>query len=159
MSGAFDNEQEARSLYQAVGAVVVAGGHVEFRMHRLLAAIRGHKYPDLGITKKLGWSELATALRKEAHQSNHKLVLLTLMEREAGIKTLRNNVVHACWRLDMGGPTAMRTYQGGSIATLVGSMSDLRAAAQRIFGFADELEALAVKHSQTQFPIARPPLE
>lgn len=159
MSGAFDNDQEARSLCQAVGAVVVAGGHVEFRMQRLLAAIRGHKYPDLGTTKELSWSQLAEALGKEAHESNHKEVLLSLMKREAGINTLRNNVVHAVWRLDMGPPTAMRMFRGGSAATLVGSMSDLRAEAQSIFGFADALEALAVEHGQTPFPIARPPLE
>lgn len=160
MDSSLHNAREADLLYSSLGAIIVASGHIEFRVKRLLAAIRGHTYPDLGKARYLQWSELAKSLRSEASNSIDEASLLNLMREEPKINSLRNHVVHGCWRLDMGPPTLMREYKNEKkeyiSVTLAGPMDDLLDAARRMFEFADQLEILSNGQGCTPFPIVRP---
>ncbi|MFL0243158.1 hypothetical protein, partial [Mycobacterium sp. SMC-17] len=92
------------TLFHAIGAVTVAGGHVEMAMKRVLVTLRGGKNSDLaGEDVPADWKLLEDQLTKAA-KPRETLLQKAVFEliTEAGVRELRegrNDVVHGYWWL------------------------------------------------------------
>jgi len=130
------------AMFAGVGAVVVAGGHVEWELRRLLLWVRGkgpHHLPE--VTRHL-WSTLVQKIRAEAGQSTNATDVLAVLDwaDQADLMKLRNMVVHAYWWVTPGqGIRANRHEKGGSGYILSGTPADLTQIADKLFTFAQRL--------------------
>ena len=91
-------------LFHAVGAVTVAGGHVEMAMKRVLVTLRGGRNSDLaGEDVPAEWSILEDKLKKASKPQEtplQKAVFELLSAVGIGeLREGRNDVVHGCWWL------------------------------------------------------------
>jgi hypothetical protein len=91
-------------LFHAVGAVTVAGGHVEMAMKRVLVTLRGGRNSDLaGEDVPAEWSILEDKLKKASKPQEtplQKAVFELLSGAGVGeLREGRNDVVHGCWWL------------------------------------------------------------
>jgi hypothetical protein len=155
MSEAFGNEptmaarrpreQCLAELFQAVGAVVVAGGHVEWYLQRLLLWLRGQGPADLPTVTRLTWTDLVQAIHVEAPRSAKADEIAALMQEanEPTLKVIRDNVVHAYW-WTTGGPGihGNRHQRDGKGSVIAGNMDVVRKGADDLFAFSERLAHL-----------------
>ncbi len=153
MAAKDEQEHWRAELFQAIGAVVVAGGHVEWRMQRLLLWLRGQGPESLTTIRHLQWTGLANAIDREAVGSPKAAEIKEVLSVERQLNAVRNNVVHAYWWTD-GGPGIRGNrhpkYGGGFI--IVGTSEQLIDEANKLFAFANRLAGLTPNDG---WPIAK----
>jgi hypothetical protein len=143
-------------IFAAVGAVAVAGGHVEFSLQRLLLRLR---WVDRGgaefdvqthraVVHSMMWKQLVDKINQ--HLKTHpRPDVAALLERadQGRFGEKRNDVIHAYWWLD-GGPGIRanripgRPRNGVAGWAIGGDTPDLFAIAEKLFTFARDLEQL-----------------
>jgi hypothetical protein len=122
---AFRNE-----LFRMVGAVTVAGGHVETAMKRLLLVDKS-------------WTQLHDDLRSFCPDQPQNLADTLDWGEENRIKARRDNVVHAYWWIFDGcGVRRSRFRRKSEGAVMTGTMDDLRKDAELIFAYSERLDDL-----------------
>ncbi|UXA14073.1 hypothetical protein KXD97_09985 [Mycobacterium sp. SMC-8] len=140
-----------RRLFSAVGAVTVAGGHVEMALKKVLVSLTGGTNRDLASKDvPADWNPLHTKISKlcEADPSDLAQRVAKLLEaaEKERLRDIRNNVVHSNWWLagfDSGELWSGRYYRGGKEPTCISDKAEhLYSIADKLFGFAAELEAL-----------------
>ena len=86
-------------LYYIVGSAVVASGHIEAAMQRLVILTTGGKEADLSVVN-WDWTRLHGEIRKQSSNNgppnNTVTAALDWAEKNA-IKTIRDKFVHASW--------------------------------------------------------------
>jgi len=138
-------------LFQArlnarIGAVTVAGGHVETAMKRLLLLLReesgGFSLVDMT------WTDLHRALAAECDGPDLdprriRLARVLAWGEDKQVKRRRDNVVHAYWwSFDGCGVVRSRFHRRQDGQMMVGSMEDLEEDAGLLFEYADRLDDL-----------------
>ena len=142
-------------LYRRVGAVTVAGGHVETAMKRLLLLFMG----DVGgfsVVDKT-WSDLHKAIEAECTGADERRIstaeVLSWGE-EHKVKKRRDDVVHAYWWTFAGcGARRSRFYRKTEGTTIGAQLEDLDEDASMLFEYAEMLDRLL----WTDWPEARLP--
>lgn len=148
-------------LFNAVGAVTVAGGHVEMAMRKVFVSLRGGVNRDLaGEDIPAEWSRLHEALLKLCESNTNEIAtkLKALLE-DAETKNLResrNDIIHGYWWLipmqdDV--LTLARYFHPKAKQSPANShpkTEQMQKFAQRLFEFAAKLEALVTP----EWPIA-----
>jgi hypothetical protein len=147
MNDAQQKAMRTAQLFQAVGAVVVAGGHVEWRLKRLLLWLHGKGPSDLHEVTSLNWTILVERTRLAAASAENAEVLALLHQAEdQNLKWIRDNAVHTHWWAD-GRPGVVGSRhpskKGAGSFILVGTIEDLHASADKLFQFAARLAELA----------------
>ena len=132
-------------LFQGIGAIVVAGGHVEWVMQQLLLSLRRKGLAGMADTAKLTWTDLEQQIRAAAPGTprGHEVLEALDLGNEQKLKARRDNAVHSHWAVD--GQPGIRgnrypRREGGRI--IVGNATDLFAAANLLFAHAARLRAL-----------------
>lgn len=138
------NDHDAQ-LFQGIGAIVVAGGHVEWAMQQLLLSLRGEGLARMADAASLTWTDLERKIRVAALGTplGHEVLAALDLGEEQNLKARRDNAVHSYWAVDeQPGIRANRFLrrEGGRI--IVGNATDLFAAANLLFEQAARLRAL-----------------
>jgi hypothetical protein len=138
-----ESDRWQAELFRGVGAVVVAGGHVEWGMQQVLLSIRtGCSFDGLENVWSMQWHDLAKAIRGEGKPHPRQPQISGVMASEARLNRLRNDVVHAYWALD-GGLRGARHTPKGDRYIIVGGVEELSEMAEELFDFARRLGCLA----------------
>jgi hypothetical protein len=133
-------------LYVRIGAVAVAGGHVETAMKRLLLLLKGEAGQFSLVDKT--WSELHKALSQECSGSKldsrrKRLKRVLAWGEDKQVKRRRDNVVHAYWwNVDGCGVRRSRFYRHEDGVTIISSLEDLTEDADLLFEYARRLDDL-----------------
>jgi hypothetical protein len=133
-------------LFPKIGAITVAGGHVETAMKRLLILLTGESGKFSTVDKN--WSELHGALSDECSRENldsRRLGLRDVLEwgEEKRVKKRRDNAIHAYWWIFDGcGVVRSRFHRRQDGATMIGSFEDLDEDAEVLFEYARRLDGL-----------------
>jgi len=148
-------------LFNAVGAVTVAGGHVEMAMRKVFVSLRGGVNRDLaGEDIPAEWSRLHEALLKLCESSTNDIATklkALLDEAEAdSLRESRNDIIHGYWWLipmqdDVA--TVARYYHPKSKqapGNAYPTYEQLQEVSGRLFELASKLEALVTP----EWPIA-----
>lgn len=151
---AIADREHQRRLFNAVGAVTVAGGHVEMALRKVLVSLNGWRNEDLARKDvALDWSALHAKVETlcEGNSSDLAQSVVELLKTEAaGLRDARNNIVHSYWwlpALDSGELWSGRYYnKGREPVTIVDTADSLCGLAEKLFDFAAELEALVADH-------------
>jgi hypothetical protein len=140
-------------LYRLIGAVVVAGGHVEAAMKRLLLVLRGDGgagFSEVDETWTTLTKELSEYARLDGERTGRLATLLDWGTKNR-VKERRDNVVHAYWwHFDGIGARRSRFFRKDDGAIMVGSLADLAEDADALFSYAQQLDDLV----GPQWPIA-----
>jgi hypothetical protein len=138
------------SLFHAVGAVTVAGGHVEMAMRRVYVSLTGGKNEDLDSAPTL-WADLDKKLAKLCQQEPEAGIrpklreLLAAAEAEK-LRDKRNTIIHGYWWLipmDAEHVWSARYHTGSEPpANGYAKPGDLLRLAERLFELAASFEAL-----------------
>lgn len=140
-----------RRLFQAVGAVTVAGGHVEMALRKVLVSLTGGQNEDLGGKDvSLDWSKLHTKIedhcKRDASELAQRVDQLLKTAEASTLRDIRNNIVHSYWwvmALDSDEVWSGRYYnRGQEPVCIVDTAENLYQTADKLFEFAAELEAL-----------------
>ena len=140
-----DDRQFRRELYERVGAVVVASGHVETAMKRLLPLLEEATEAQFSLVDK-NWTDLHGRLRGLADTT-------TVRRAELGnvldwgetneVKRRRDNVVHAYrWNYAGLGARRSRFYRRTNGTTINATLDDLSRDAELLFEYAEKLDGL-----------------
>jgi hypothetical protein len=135
-------------LYERIGAVTAAGGHVETAMKRLLLLLLLRSESGGFSLVDWTWTALHNALAEEcgkpdpdARQKRLKRVLA--WGEQKGIKKRRDNVVHAYWwNFDGVGVMRSRFQRRKNGVQMIGALEDLEEDAALIFEYARRLDEL-----------------
>jgi hypothetical protein len=131
-------------LHRHVGAVTVAGGHVEMAMKRLLLVLTSPPKADFS-TVDLTW----TVLHKElvglcdgSDDRRKQLAQVLDWGQQRDVKRRRDDVVHADW-WEFAGCEVRRSrfVRGGKGKTILSSLNDLDEDARLLTEYADRLDA------------------
>ncbi|EHB55133.1 hypothetical protein MycrhDRAFT_2327 [Mycolicibacterium rhodesiae JS60] len=145
------DRRHRRRLFQAVGAVTVAGGHVEMALRKVLVSLTGGQNEDLaGKDVSLDWSKLHAKIEKHCKRDPSELAQrvdqLLKAARASTLRDTRNNIVHSYWwvmALDSDEVWSGRYYnRGQEPVCIVDTAENLYQTADKLFEFAAELEAL-----------------
>jgi hypothetical protein len=132
-------------LYYSVGAVVVAGGHVEWWLQRMLLGLRGLGPAGYPTVQKLQWGDLVKQIREEVAAAGGPSEIVDLLdwaERER-LQEMRHDVVHSYWWLTPGpGLRANRRPRTGSGWIIADDAEALFRLAADLFECARRLEEL-----------------
>jgi len=133
-------------LYARIGAITVAGGHVETAMKRLLLLLRGQsQFSDVADKS---WSQLHRCLQSErADADARRKRLRRVLEwgEKNRVHERRDNAVHSYWWIYDGcGVMRSRFYldhdQDG--VSMIASLAELDDDAQVLFEYANRLDDL-----------------
>ena len=144
--GPNDDDLRFRSeLYFRIGAITVAGGHVETAMKRLLLVLMATPKAHFALVDET-WSQLHKKLRKEANGSDERRTRLGEVldwGEEHNVKRRRDDAVHAYW-WDYSGCGARRSrfVRHGNGKTILASVDDLDEDARLLFDYAQRLDSL-----------------
>jgi hypothetical protein len=133
-------------LNARIGAVTVAGGHVETAMKRLLLLLREESGGFLQVD--MTWTDLHKALAAECEtpdldQRGTRLARVLAWDDDKQVKRRRDNVVHAYWwSFDGCGVVRSRFHRRQNGQTMIGSMEELEEDAELLFEYADRLDDL-----------------
>ncbi|GAA1954745.1 hypothetical protein [Catenulispora subtropica] len=131
-------------LYPRIGAVTVAGGHVEAAMKRLLILLMESSGRFSLVDKS--WSELHTLLVKESRKPGGRrkeLAGILQWAVDNRLKERRDNVVHAYWWIfDDVEVTRSRFFRKEDGANMTGTFADLDEDANLLFEYAQKLDDL-----------------
>ncbi|MEU6245108.1 hypothetical protein [Streptomyces sp. NPDC047024] len=131
-------------LYRLVGAIVVAGGHVETAMKRLVQLLKDDQggFSLVDTT----WSDLHKMLVAQSRRSIPQATALAEVLEWGDthkLKDRRDNAVHAYWwDWDGVGVIRSRFYRGTDGANLVCTFEDLEEDARLLFEYAQKLDLL-----------------
>lgn len=149
-------EQNRLELFHAIGAIVVAGGQVEWRMQRLLLWIRDQGPSDLSTVTRLTWTDLERAIELESPSSSKSAEIAALMQTAANqhLKVARDNAVHTHWWTNEKGNQVVgsRHDRRGNGHIIAGRFEDLHNSANLLFNFAHQLALLT---PDDKWPIMR----
>jgi hypothetical protein len=140
------DEEFRRILYPKIGAITVAGGHVETAMKRLLLLLTGASGKFSTVDKT--WTDLHKALREESELQDGDPRRAKLKDAldwadEKEVKRRRDNIVHAYWWIFSGsGVRRSRFYRRQDGATMVSSLEDLDEDAGLLFDYAQLLDEI-----------------
>jgi hypothetical protein len=143
---AIDRKFQA-DLFVRVGAIVVAAGHAEAAMKRLLILLTQGSGRFSEVDAR--WSDLERDLRAEAqadpNETRRKRLLRVLdWARDNRIGNRRNDVVHSAWALyDPPGVRGARFRKKSDGETLIWSLADLDRLAELLFQLVSRLDDLA----------------
>ncbi|MEU8502639.1 hypothetical protein AB0C86_38910 [Streptomyces lavendulae] len=142
-------------LYRILGEIVVAGGHVESAMKRLVLLLKGEQGGFSVVDKT--WSDLHKMLlaqsRRSIPQAKELSEILSWGEQH-DLKRRRDDVVHSSWwDWDGVGVQRSRFYRKMDGASLIGSFEDLKEDAKLLASYAEKLDRLLGPH----WPQARLP--
>lgn len=131
-----EDEEFRQELFRRVGAVTVAGGHVETAMKRLLLILTATEGRFSLVDKT--WTQLHQALVAESinGEDGRRLALRSVLEwGDANrVKSRRDNVVHAYWWIYAGcGARRSRFYRKKDGSTILAELSDLEDDAALLF--------------------------
>jgi hypothetical protein len=131
-------------LYRVIGAIVVAAGHVEAAMKRLILLLKDEQGGFSLVDKT--WSDLHKLLLTQSRRSIPLATALTEVLEWGDSKELkrrRDNAVHASWwDWDGVGVTRSRFFKKQDGANLVGAFEDLEEDAKLLFEYAEKLDLL-----------------
>ena len=144
--GANNEDREfRRALYGRIGAVVVASGHVEAAMKRLLLLLDEAPEAQFSLVD-LNWTKLHELLRGHASESTERsqeLCRILDWGEDNQVKQRRDNVVHAFWWNYAGlGARRSRFYRRSDGATINATLDDLTEDADLLFEYAEKLDVL-----------------
>ncbi|WP_202279334.1 hypothetical protein [Streptomyces sp. M2CJ-2] len=129
-------------LYGLIGAIVVAGGHVEAAMKRLVLLLRDDQNGFSVVDKT--WSDLHKMLVAQSRRSIPRAAALaeTLQWGDAHeLKRRRDDAVHASWwNWDGVGVVRSRFFRKQDGANLVCTLEDLEQDAALLFEYAGRLD-------------------
>jgi hypothetical protein len=139
------DRQFRRELYERVGAVVVASGHVETAMKRLLLLLEQAPEAQFSLVDK-NWTDLHGRLRNLADGTTARRVELEKVldwGEDNDVKRRRDNVVHAYWWNYAGlGARRSRFYRRTNGATINATLDDLLRDAELLFEYSEKLDGL-----------------
>jgi hypothetical protein len=133
-------------LYAKIGAVTVAGGHVETAMKRLLLLLKGEPGGFSQVDKS--WTDLHKALLKECSgqdlDATRKRLKRVLAWGEASdAKRRRDDAVHSYWWIFDGcGVVRSRFRHNEDGRTMISSLDELEKDAEILFEYACRLDDL-----------------
>ncbi|MFD9327752.1 hypothetical protein [Streptomyces sp. NPDC060065] len=131
-------------LYSLIGAIVVAGGHVEAAMKRLVLFLKDEEGGFSLVDKT--WSDLHKMLAMQSRRSIPQAASLAeaLAWGEANeLKRRRDDAVHASWwNWDGVGVMRSRFFRRQDGANIVGTFEDLEEDARLLFEYAEKLDLL-----------------
>lgn len=133
-------------LFSKIGAITVAGGHVETALKRLLILLKGEDGKFSSVDENC--TELHKALSDECSGSSldsRRSGLKDVLEwgKQKEVKRRRDNVVHAYWWIFDGcGVVRSRFHRKQDGATMIGSFEDLDEDADILFAYARRLDRL-----------------
>ncbi|MFD7896518.1 hypothetical protein [Streptomyces sp. NPDC059743] len=131
-------------LYGLIGAIVVAGGHVEAAMKRLVLLLRDDQGGFSLVDKT--WSDLHKLLVAQSRRSLPQATALavTLEWGEANeLKRRRDDAVHASWwNWDGVGVIRSRFFRKQDGANIVCTFEDLEEDTKLLFEYAERLDLL-----------------
>lgn len=131
-------------LYSAVGAIAVAGGHVETAMKRLALHLKGESSRFSVVDKT--WSDLHKILTAEGNRQTSLGVALKRdlkWAEENEIKRRRDDAIHAnWWNYDGCGVIRSRFYRKEDGVQLLSSFDELEKDARLLFEYAGRLDRL-----------------
>jgi hypothetical protein len=146
MDEILSEELNRLELFHAIGAIVVAGGQVEWRLQRLLLWIRDQGPSHLNTVTCLTWTDLEKAIKLEAPSSSKATKIAALMQTatDQHLKTMRDNAVHAHWWTTEKGNQVVgnRHDHKGNGYIVAGKFEDLHQGANQLFQFAYQLAML-----------------
>jgi len=134
-----------RKLYGLIGAITVAGGHVEASMKRLLLLLKGEQGGFSLVDKT--WSDLFKMLLSESRRQGgeRRAELKAILEwaEEKKLKDRRDNTIHASW-WDFAGENVIRSrfYRRKDGAQIVGTFAELEEDAALLSEFDRRLDEL-----------------
>ena len=132
-------------LHRRIGAIAVAGGHVEMAMKRLLLVLTGATRAHFS-TVDFTWSDLHRRLLNQCDGSDdRRLRLAEVLDwgKENDLKMRRDNTIHADWWEFAGcGARRSRFVRRGNGATILASLSDLDNDALLLYEYAKRLDDL-----------------
>jgi hypothetical protein len=133
-------------LYERIGAVTAAGGHVETAMKRLILLLRSEQRGFSVVDWT--WTDLHKALAEEADRPDgdarrKRLGRVLAWGEDKEVKRRRDNVVHASWwDFDGVGVVRSRFFRRKDGATMIGSLAELEEDAGLLSGYARRLDDL-----------------
>jgi hypothetical protein len=134
-----------RELYEKVGAVVVAAGHVETAMKRLILLLEGEPEAHFSLVDK-NWTDLHNRLRILADGTSERRIELgdaLDWAKAEQLKRRRDNVVHSYWWIYAGlGARRSRFYRRTDGTTIDATLVDVGEDADLLFEYAERLDAL-----------------
>jgi hypothetical protein len=141
-----EDEVFRRGLFQLVGAITVAGGHVETAMKRLLLLMTETEGRFSLVDKT--WTDLHNALvaQAETGQDDLRTALRDALQwgETNRVKVRRDNAVHAYWWIYEGcGARRSRFYRKTEGKTILAQLTDLDEDADLLFEYARRLDELA----------------
>lgn len=138
-----DDKKFRKQLYYVIGAGVVASGHIEAAMQRLVILTTGKTEADCSVVN-WDWSRLHEELRK---QSTNNGPLGNALNAALGwaetnnIKTSRDKFVHASWWDYAGvGVVCTRIERKSTGSTILGNLDDLTAEANLLHEYSAMLD-------------------
>jgi hypothetical protein len=140
-----EDEAFRQELFRRVGAITVAGGHIETAMKRLVLLLTETEGRFSLVDKT--WTDLHNALVAESAegQDDRRTALREVLEwgETNRIKIRRDNVVHAYWWTHAGcGARRSRFYRKTDGSTILAELSDLEEDAALLFEYAWRLDEL-----------------
>lgn len=155
LGGPNRDDFEFRSeLYPLLGAILVAGGHVETAMKRLVLLLDQESEARFSLVDRT-WTDLHKTLRQHANGSEQRSVVLAAeldWAEKNRIKERRDNVVHAYWWPYAGcGVRRSRFHRRTDGSLILASLTDLKEDCRLLFEYAERLDALL----GTDWPMAR----
>jgi hypothetical protein len=135
-----------RELFEVVGSIAVAAGHVEAAMKRLLLVLTGERTVFAFVDFQ--WSDLHKRLMDEcgSHRADERRQrlseLLTRAESER-LAERRHTAVHGAWWVFAGcGARVSRWPRRASDAIIVGQLADWQQFAEKLWEYAASLDEL-----------------
>ncbi|GHF78803.1 MULTISPECIES: hypothetical protein [Streptomyces] len=131
-------------LYSLIGAIVVAGGHVEAAMKRLILLLKGDEGGFSVVDKT--WTDLHKLLVTQSRRSIPQAAALAEVLKwgdDHELKRRRDDAVHASWwNWDGVGVIRSRFFRKQDGASIVGSFEGLEEDARLLFEYAQKLDVL-----------------
>jgi hypothetical protein len=162
IGGPHDGDVEMRRrLYGAVGQAVVAGGHIEASMKRLLILLQGKENRFALVDEQ--WSSLEKKLGREVRRTSGHLTypelrgeVSELLDHAARkqLKRRRDSIVHGSfWDYDMPVLLLARFARREDGHTEVTSLENVEQTAAELYDYASRLDAsLAGKWAEAMLP-------
>lgn len=132
-------------LYYIVGAAVVASGHIEAAMQRLVILTTGGRKADLSLGN-WNWTQLHGELRKQSSNNgppNNTVTTSLDWAEKNDIKKIRDKFVHASWwdYADVG-VVCTRIERKSSGSTILGTLEQLATEASLLHEYSAKLDDL-----------------
>ena len=138
-----------RQLYQIIGSAVVASGHIEAAMQRLVILTTTETNADCSVAN-WDWTRLHDVLRKQSNENgppNNTVTAALDWAENNSIKKIRDNFVHASW-WDYAGIGVVRTRieRKSSGSTIFGTLEQLGAQADLLHDYSAMLDNIIGDH-------------